>query len=114
MSKPATKKRKPKRDPSAALIEEIFSAQMRALGHGGLTWGGIRIGMRPSALLKRQRAAAGMFDAPSLKAAMHVLQTKADKVTGTLISESTVGRVTVRIYEQPSGEQIPAWSIDTE
>lgn len=113
MTRPYRKrKRRAKRphspDEDAGTIQRIMEAMIAAKGHGGLLWAAQKIGVTSSSLHKRLKAKAGAFDAPTLRAVLLVLASKAENHPETPQSTVPAPEFTIDLHETPDGV-IPAW-----
>lgn len=101
-----------KTDPDVKLIADILDAQMHALGRGGLTWLAGKLGMTLSAARKRSMARGFGLDAPTVRAVLLILATKADRFEGEPFMKG-VRKIKGAKFQidlhQTDGEIVPAW-----
>lgn len=90
------------------MLQSILDAMAGALGHGGLTWLATAIGVTPSAARKRMRSKQGAFDAPTLRAALLAMRSKAELFTTDPAQSITAGAYTVDLHII-DGKTVPAW-----
>ncbi len=95
-------------DVDAQLLHDILSALMQAQGHGGLTWAARKLGLSASNMRKRMLRPAGAFDAPTMRAALLIMGSKAEHFDTEPIKSVDCGQFTVDIHQTPQGAT-PAW-----
>lgn len=96
-------------DADAALIQEILTASIGAMGRGGLTWLADKLGITVSALRKRLHSKTGAFDAVTLRAVLLVLASKAEKFNSAPIRSEQNGKFVVEVRTDETGAEIPTW-----
>lgn len=98
----------PKIDPDVKLIAGILDAQMQALGRGKLAWLAGKLNMTLSAARKRSRSKGFGLDAPSIRAVLLILATKADKFTTIPVATVTAKNYTIELQKTKDGI-VPTW-----
>lgn len=104
----ARKPRSKKIDADVLLISDILSAQTQALDRGGLTWLAGKLGLSVSAMRKRTLTPGCGLDAPSIRAVLLILATKADRFTADPIKTVKTADYTIEIHETGAGI-VPTW-----
>lgn len=97
-----------KPDADAQLLQTIVSALIKGQGRGGLTWMAAKLGMSVTNLRKRLQSAAGAFDAPTLRAALLVLASKAEKHEGAVVKSQSLNGIVVEMRRTDEGTT-PTW-----
>lgn len=96
-------------DPDVKLIADILDAQMHALGRGRLAWLAGKLNMSLSAARKRSRAKGFGLDAPTVRAVLLILATKAERFTDRpYLTDVTNRKFTIDLHNTEDGIT-PAW-----